>query len=120
MAEPRFDGELLKVGDREFVVPPLNWRRIRKLMPILERLKSITEGEGLNITEEMLDDSLTVIHEAVSRNYPELNKDELEDLVDLVNAPKVIMAVMGLSGLLQGEPAPVEAKALIGENSTLA
>jgi hypothetical protein len=115
---PRFDGELLKLGDREFVIPPLNWRRIRKIMPILERMKDITAGGGLTITEPMLDDSLTVIHEAISRNYPEITRDELEDLVDLANAPKLIMAVMGLSGLLQGEPAPAEAKALIGENST--
>ena len=118
VTEPRFDGELLKVGDREFVVPPLNWRRIRKLLPILERMKDIAAGGGLVITESMLDDSVTVIYEAVSRNYPEITRDELEDLVDLVNAPKVIMAVMGLSGLLQGEPAPAEEKTSIGESST--
>jgi hypothetical protein len=116
---PRFDGDRLKLGDREFVVPPLNWRRIRKIMPILERMKDITAGGGLTITESMLDDSLTVIFEAVSRNYPEITRDDLEELVDLVNAPKVIMAVMGLSGLLQGEPAPVEMMPSIGENSTL-
>ena len=120
MSEPRFDGELLKVGDREFVVPPLNWRRIRKILPILERMKDIAGGGGLRITESMLDDSITVIQEAVSRNYPEITRDELEDLVDLGNAPTLIMAVMGLSGLLQGEPAPAEAMDLIGESSTLA
>ena len=118
MAEPRFDGQLLKVGDREFTVPPLNWRRIRKILPILERMKEITAGGGIVITESMLDDSITVIHEAVSRNYPELTRDELEDLVDLVNAPQLIMAVMGLSGLIQGEPQPAEATASIGENSS--
>jgi len=108
MTEPCFDGQLIKLGNREFVIPPLNWRRIRKLMPILERMKGITAGGGLTITEPMLDDCLTVIYEAVSRNYPDITRDELEDLVDLGNAPKVIMAVMGLSGLLQGEPAPAE------------
>jgi hypothetical protein len=118
MTEPRFEGERLKVGDREFVVPPLNWRRIRKILPILERMKDITAGGGLTITEPMLDDAITVIHEALTRNYPEITLDELEDLVDLVNAPTVIMAVMGLSGLLQGEPAPAEAMPSIGENST--
>jgi hypothetical protein len=111
----RFDGERLKLGDRECVVPPLNWRRIRKILPILGRMKDITAGGGLTITEPMLDDSVTVIYEAVSRNYPDITRDELEELVDLVNAPKVIMAVMGLSGLLQGEPAPS-----IGEISALA
>ena len=120
MAEPRFDGERLKLGDREFVVPPLNWRRIRKILPILERMKDITAGGGLIITESMLDDSVTVIYEAVSRNYSEITLEELEELVDLANAPKLIMAVMGLSGLLQGEPAPAEVKASIGESSTLA
>jgi hypothetical protein len=118
MTEPRFDGERLKVGDREFVVPPLNWRRIRKILPVLERMKDLTAGGGLVITESMLDDSITVIHEALSRNYPELTRDELEDLVDLVNAPQLIMAVMGLSGLLQGEPQPAEATASIGESFT--
>jgi hypothetical protein len=72
------------------------------------------------ITDAMLTDFITVIYEAVSRNYPEITQDELEDLVDLVNAPKVYMSIMGLSGLLQGEPMPVEEKTLIGESSTLA
>jgi hypothetical protein len=118
MTEPRFDGERLKVGDREFMVPPLNWRRIRKILPVLERMKDFTAGGGLVITESMLDDSITVIHEAVSRNYPELTRDELEDLVDLVNAPQLIMAVMGLSGLLQGELGPAEEKTSIGASFT--
>lgn len=115
---PRFEGIALKVGDREFVVPPLNWRRIRKLMPVLERISEAGPALGFSITAEMLDDCLTVIYEAVSRNYPEITQDELEDLVDLVNAPKLILAVMGQSGLLQGEAAPGGEKALTGESST--
>ncbi|MBM4301651.1 MAG: hypothetical protein FJ121_08990 [Deltaproteobacteria bacterium] len=117
---PRFDGEQIKLGDREFVVPPLNWRRIRKVMPIIERMGAVGPSLGLTLTTEMLDDCLTLIFEAVSRNYPDLTRDELEDLVDLVNAPKLIRAIMGLSGLLQGEPAPVEEMDSLGENSTLA
>jgi hypothetical protein len=133
---PRFDGERLKLGDREFVVPPLNWRRIRKLIPVFNRMEQakaasqsapgVDAAPGFSmpgmgkITDAMLTDFITVIYEAVSRNYPEITQDELEDLVDLVNAPKVYMSIMGLSGLLQGEPMPVEEKTLIGESSTLA
>ena len=118
MGEPRFEGQTLKLGDREFVIPPLNWKRIRKLLPVLERIREMGPVPVGQFTEEMLDDYLTVIHEAVSRNYPEVSQDELEELVDLISAPKVFMAVMGQSGLSQGEPQPAEAAASIGENST--
>jgi hypothetical protein len=118
MADPRFEGQTLKLGDREFVVPPLNWKRIRKLLPVLERIRSVGPVMVREFTEAMLDDYIEVIYEAVSRNYPEVTRDELEDLVDLVTAPQVFMAVMGQSGLAQGEPAPGMEGALTGESST--
>jgi hypothetical protein len=114
---PKFEGEVHRLGERQYTVPPLNWRRIRELLPVLQKIR--IGQPGLEITEEMLDDYLTVILAALNRNYPKMTKDELEDLLDLGNAPRLFLAIMGMSGLIQGEPRPGIADPSIGDGSTL-
>jgi hypothetical protein len=114
---PQFEGELHRLGDKDFIVPPLNWRRIRELLPVLQKIR--IGQPGLEITGEMLDDYLTVILSALNRNYPDMTLDELEDLLDLGNAPRLFLAIMGMSGLIQGEPGPGIADPSIGGGSTL-
>lgn len=114
---PQFEGEVHRLGGQDYTVPPLNWRRIRELLPVLQKIK--LGQPGLELTGEMLDDYLTVIFAALSRNYPAMTKDELEDILDLGNAPRLFLAVMGMSGLIQGEPRPGTANPSIGADSTL-
>ncbi len=44
-------------------------------------------------------DAIEVIHSALSRNYPELTIEDVEELVDLGNFSEVFQAVMGVSML---------------------
>jgi hypothetical protein len=89
------DGITVKMGGKEWVVPPLTLKQLRKLEPKLAGL-----NQGMSPTDmKGLDDVVEILHAALSRNYPELTSDEVEDLVDMGNFLQAIQAVMGISGL---------------------
>jgi len=115
---PRFPGDKVTIGDREFVVPPLTFKQIRNLEPQIKLMGSgdIRPGE----TQEKFNALITVVHAALSRNYPQLSRDDLEDLIDLSNVLPVVNAVMGVSGFrkLLGEGGAGDGVPLAGIPST--
>jgi hypothetical protein len=92
---PRFEGEEIELGGEKYVVPALSLRQIRELAPKLDKLDS---GSGMP-QEDQIGAVVDVLHAALSRNYPEMKKDELLDLIDLGNMSALIKAAMRTSGL---------------------
>jgi len=102
---PLIEGVKIKLGGREFVAPPLNFKALRKFTPQLPVLTQIGDVP----TNEQIDVVLDIVHFALARNYPELTRDELEELLDLANLTDALQAILGASGLekTSGEaPAP--------------
>jgi hypothetical protein len=94
--KPKYDGELVRIGDRDFVVPALSVKQARNLWPeILEMDQGITKVNLPDKQSKMIE----IIHAAISRNYPNITKDEIEDLIDLRSIRKLMMVVMGNSEL---------------------
>ena len=92
----RFEGQTVNLGGQEYVVPSLSVKQARALWPkILELNKGITE-ENLPEKHGL---SVEVIHAALTRNYPDLTRDELEDLVDMRNIRVLMALVSGQSGI---------------------
>lgn len=91
------DGVSIKVGVKEYIVPALNFKHIRTLMPKIQELTNI----DATMSEEQMDNVFTVIHAAISRNYPEINKEFLEENIDLNNVKPIMNAIMGQSGLVK-------------------
>ena len=91
------DGIELKVGIRTFVVPPLNFKRVRQLRA---KLVDISYVRGVP-TDEQMDLIVEVCTSAIERNYPDVKKAELNELLDLGNAAGVLRAIMGVAGLEQ-------------------
>lgn len=89
----QIEGVKINLGSREFVVPPLSLKGLRELAPQWPTL----QGMGDVPTGPQIDVVLGVVHSALIRNYPDLTREELEELVDLGNLPKALMAVMGAS-----------------------
>lgn len=103
-ASPIFEGATFKLGGHEIVVPALNFSRAKKILPILERLRDSKMEVPIN--QAQVDDFIEVIFQALSRNYPEISRAKLEELVDFNNAPRLFMTIMGAGGFLQGENPP--------------
>lgn len=91
------DGQNLKLGKTEYVVPPLNLKAMRRLLPRITALKTV----GLP-SDEDLGTVVEVVHAALARNYPEITKWEVEDNLDIVNMKKALSIVLGQSGLTSG------------------
>jgi hypothetical protein len=118
-AVAKHEGETVFMGGTEWVVPSLSMKQARKLWPkILELNQGITTQ---NIVDKY-DIAVEVIHAALSRNYPALKIADVDELVDLRNVRKLILAVAGQSGLLSkgSEPAAISGTTskLTGEIST--
>lgn len=90
------DGVTLRMGGEDWVVPPLNLRQVRKLQPLLETMGGVSPAAG----PEQLGAIVTVVHSALSRNYPDVTEEQVEEMLDLANANETILAVMGISGLV--------------------
>jgi hypothetical protein len=99
------DGVTVKMGDKEYVVPPLNLKAVRRLNPLVEQMKdqSLTSYQFLPMVAE-------IALAAISRNYPDMTMEQLEDILDMGNARAVMSAVLGQSGFVPaGETAAVSA-----------
>lgn len=101
--EPKFEGELVKLGDREFVVPSLSVNQARRLWP---EILDLNKGVTLADFPKKLDAALPIILAALSRNYPDITIEQLGDLVDVRNFPRLMKIIAGQSGM---SPKPGEA-----------
>ena len=106
----RYDGVELRLGGRDWIVPPLNFRQLKTLAPLFARIGAI----GARLGEQEIDDIVRLVHAALSRNYPDLAAEDVAELIDLGNAASAVRAVAGVSGLVASGP-PSEGDAPLGE-----
>ncbi len=92
-------GASIQMGGRDWVVPPLTLGQLRRLMPKVSLLTTVGAGMG----PEQIEVLVEIVAAAMSRNYPQITTDELEEVLDLGNASLVLTAVLTGSGLKQGE-----------------
>ena len=109
------DGIVMKLGDKEYTVPPLNLKRVRKLLPVLQDVI----GKPVNeLTEEQLNSLTEIVFQSLQRNYPDITKDEVEEIIDFKNLRVVVGAVLGQNRLSEPNPIsplqPVERKTAAG------
>ena len=108
---PRHDGLVVHMDGRDWTIPPLTLAQLRKHADDLLKVKDITPFSPL----EEVEPAISVIHAAMSRNYPDLTKEQLEDILDVGNVGQVMMAVCGMSGLVRSKEAPAEGEAQAGQ-----
>ena len=82
------DGATITMGGRDWIVPPLNLKAIKKLGPAIEEIqKSTSQFDMLPVIGQL-------VLAALSRNYPDLSADEVDDMLDLSNSQTVMMAIL--------------------------
>ncbi len=97
LKEERFEGVEIRIGERKCIVPALNMFRLKKLLPMIMELQKIQKGKILS--EEDAEKTVTIIHSALSRNYPSLTEEQISEMVDMNNMNEIMQAIMGVSGL---------------------
>lgn len=99
------EGVTVVLGGDDYIVPPLNIKGLRKLGPKLKGLEGL--GSSGIPTDQEYDLIVEVVELALRRNYPDLSRETLEDIIDMRNMYEVLGAVMAASGLTKGEVAAV-------------
>lgn len=97
MAELPYDGIAVRLGAREWIVPSLNLRQLKRLSPKFALLSKV----GVAMADEQIDALIEIAHAALSRNYPDLMPEDVAELVDLGNAGALVKAIVGASGLVR-------------------
>lgn len=92
----KFDGEVVTLGGREYVIPSLSVKQARKLW---QTVLSLNEGITTANLPDKYAQAVTLIHAAMTRNYPDLTLEDLEDLVEIKNLRRLVLIVSGQSGV---------------------
>lgn len=100
MTTPTFPGVSFTLGTKSFVVPPLSLGAIEEFE---ERINKFDEQPTIVQIRLTVD----LAHRALRRNYPDLERAELAELVDMRSAYQLFAAIMGISGLELVDPATV-------------
>lgn len=98
--EELLDGVEIMMGGKKWTIPPLTLKQIKKFSGTFQDLVNLDTSNIPAMATGAVDAAVDIIHAAIVRNYPELTRDELEDLIDLRNLAPVMQAVLGMSGLL--------------------
>jgi hypothetical protein len=88
----KFPGLSVVLGTGTFVVPPLN---LRSLQEFGDRLATFNGGIDAESQGMVVD----AAWHALRRNYPDITRDQLLDMIDLGNMQAIMEAVMDVSGL---------------------
>ena len=87
----KIPGTELVLGGQKYVVPPLSLGTIEVMT---DRLQSF----GKNGMKDMTT-AIDATHAALLRNYPDLSREQVADLLDLGNVAEVMSVVMARAGL---------------------
>ena len=86
-------GISITFGDQKLVVPPL-------ALGALEQLQErVSKFSGDIRDKEQIATVIDAAHAAIKRNYPDMTRDDVADLIDVGNMAEVFEAVMDVSGL---------------------
>lgn len=97
-------GISVNLGGTDYTVPPLNLRLFFAHEKDIETLTHPAASGTVEYTKA----AVTVLHECLKRNYPDMDRDALLDAVDYPQLPGLIAAIFGQSGFVNRplEPNP--------------
>lgn len=97
-------GKEIPFGRFKLIMPALSLKQVRQMASTLSNIVSSANGA----TPDDLGPMCDVIHAALVRNYPDILRSDLDDMVDLNNIREIWPALNGMSGLVpSGEAVPV-------------
>ncbi|MDE1907134.1 MAG: hypothetical protein KGH75_11870 [Rhodospirillales bacterium] len=103
-------GAVLKFGDTEYTVPPINLR-----ISYMPEMEVICKPEGEVPFLDYVKAASTVLFALMQRNYPDMTRDQFNDIVDLPLLKPVMAGMLQVSGYaarpLEAKAEPVEAPA---------
>lgn len=85
-------GTVLAIDGQDYYFAPLSLGALELLLPKLQ-----------NFTEQDIGTVIDVAHKSLKRNYPEITREEVADMIYMDQLQDVMAAVMSVSGLKQND-----------------
>jgi hypothetical protein len=92
----KIKGVVLNLNGTNYTVPPLN---LRSLETMQDALSDFTGGIDAKSVSTVVD----AAYAALKRNYPDMTRDEVAEIIDVGNMVEVMQAIMDVSGLMRKE-----------------
>ena len=102
--ELQLDGLPLRLGGKDYILPPLNLAALEKYWPMIE-----SWAEPPAKLTQRFSEGAEVIHAALVRNYPELTLTEVKEGLDLPSFPGALAQLLEVSGLARRDPGEPQA-----------
>ncbi|WP_025041028.1 hypothetical protein [Nitrosospira briensis] len=96
------NGIKMKLGGAVYIVPPLSLGAIELMQ---DRISKFQVGASLESVGTVID----ALHSALARNYPEMTRAKVAEMVDLGDMQEVMEAIMDVGGLKRKALEPGEA-----------
>src|SRR5258708_2927764 len=87
-------GKEVTIGDRTFVMPPLT---LGMLELYQDRIDAFQSGEA--VTSKSWTTVIDVVHGALKRNYPELDRTVITENMEMRHIADIFAALMNVSGV---------------------
>jgi hypothetical protein len=114
LREPPIPGVELQLGEYLFFVPPMALVHTRQtaregLLEKLVRLERKATDAALQVPpeqvqaymDEAIDAAVTIFERSLKRNYPDVTRQEIEELLDMGNLAGAMAAVLETNGLVR-------------------
>jgi hypothetical protein len=85
----------ITMGGKDWVIPALTLKQVREIHPRLIALDLKNDP----LSGEAIDVAIDLVHLGMSRNYPEITREEVGELVDMANFPKIAAYLLGRAEL---------------------
>lgn len=82
-------GTPVQIGRRTLVVPPLAIGPYRRLAPHLDAISKDPTNE------EHIEAILAAAHLVITRNHPELTREDFDESVTVESLPRIVKAMLG-------------------------
>lgn len=93
----RFAGKPITLAGVTYTAAPLSLGAVKRLVPRIE-------GYGKLDLAAQIDVAVDVLHASLSRNHPDLPREQIEEEVDLANMQDLFNSVLALSGFVPATP----------------
>lgn len=107
-------GQWVSIGDEQYRIPPLAFRAVQELQDEVSALAQM----GARPTPDQMSTVTRIVHSAMSRNYPSITMELIDDMLDLGNYQDVLSAVLSIGGFKTAGDGSGELPASIGAPPT--
>jgi len=90
---PKYAGITLNLGGTDYILPPISLGALEQLQTRVSEFKGdVNDGKQVST---VIDSALA----SMQRNYPDITREQVADMIDIGNMADVFAAVMDVSGL---------------------